>query len=77
MEELCLCFRDWQKAFDHVDYTKLMGMIKNIETNWREHQLKQFIHGTKNGTAPQSSGNRQHEDLESTQIGMFHATQII
>ena len=26
-EEMCLCFINWQKAFDCVDWTKLLGMI--------------------------------------------------
>ena len=27
-EELCICFIDWQKAFDHVNWTKLMQILK-------------------------------------------------
>jgi hypothetical protein len=27
-EELCACFIDWQKAFDHVNWTKLMQILK-------------------------------------------------
>jgi Reverse transcriptase (RNA-dependent DNA polymerase). len=38
-EEICLCFIDWQKAFDHVDWTKLPEMLRNIGDNCREHQL--------------------------------------
>ena len=34
-EEMCLCFIDWQKAFDHVDWTKLLEMLRNIGVNWR------------------------------------------
>ena len=36
-EEMCLCVVDWQKAFDHVNWTKLLEMLKNIGVNWREH----------------------------------------
>ena len=38
-EEICLCFIDWQKAFDCVDWTKLLEMLRNIGVNWREHRL--------------------------------------
>jgi len=27
-EELCVCFIDWQKAFDRVNWTKLMQILK-------------------------------------------------
>jgi hypothetical protein len=30
-EEICICFIDWQKAFDRVKWTKLMEIIKK---NW-------------------------------------------
>jgi len=29
-EELCVCFIDWQKAFDRVNLTKLMQILKRI-----------------------------------------------
>ena len=38
-EEMCLCFIDWQKAFDHVNWTKLLEMHRNIGVNRRECQL--------------------------------------
>ena len=38
-EEMCLCFIDWQKAFDRVDWTKLLEMLRNIGVNWRERRL--------------------------------------
>ena len=27
-EKLCVCFMDWQKAFDRVKWTKLMQILK-------------------------------------------------
>jgi hypothetical protein len=27
-EEICVCFTDWQKAFDHVKWRKLMEILK-------------------------------------------------
>jgi hypothetical protein len=38
-EELCACFVDWQKAFDRVNWTKLMQSIKEIGIDWRERRL--------------------------------------
>ena len=38
-EEMCLCFIDWWKVFDHVDWTKLLEMLRNIGVNWREGRL--------------------------------------
>ena len=38
-EEMCLCFIDWQKAFDCVDWTILLEMLRNIGVNWRERRL--------------------------------------
>ena len=38
-EELCVCFIDWQKAFDRVNWTKLMQILKRIGTDWRERRL--------------------------------------
>ena len=38
-EELCVCFTDWQKAFDPVNWTKLMQVIKRIGIDWRERRL--------------------------------------
>ena len=38
-EEMCLCFIDWQKPCDRVDWTKLLEMLRNIGVNWRERRL--------------------------------------
>jgi hypothetical protein len=38
-EELCACFIDWQKAFDRVNWTKLMQILKGIGIDWRERRL--------------------------------------
>jgi hypothetical protein len=36
---ICVCFIDWQKAFDHVNWTKLMEMLKKTGIDWRERRL--------------------------------------
>jgi hypothetical protein len=38
-EELCVCFIDWQKAFDRVKWTKLMQILKVTGIVWRERGL--------------------------------------
>ena len=38
-EELCICFIDWQKAFDRVNWTKLMQILKRTRIDWRERSL--------------------------------------
>ena len=40
-EELCVCFIlvDWQKAFDRVNWTKLMHILKGTVIDWRERRL--------------------------------------
>ena len=37
--ELCVCFIDWQKAFDRVNWTKLMQILKETGIDWRERRL--------------------------------------
>lgn len=38
-EEVCACFIDWQKAFDRVNWIKLMNILKEIGINWRDRRL--------------------------------------
>jgi hypothetical protein len=38
-EALCVCFIDWQKAFDRVNCTKLMQILKVTGIDWRERKL--------------------------------------
>jgi hypothetical protein len=38
-EELYACFIDWQTAFDRVNWTKLMQILKGIGIDWRERRL--------------------------------------
>jgi hypothetical protein len=38
-EELCICFIDWQKTFDSVNWTKLMQILKISGIDWRERRL--------------------------------------
>ena len=38
-EKLCICFIDWQKAFDCVNWTKLMQILMISGIDWRERRL--------------------------------------
>jgi len=38
-EELCICFIDWQKVFDLVNWTKSMQILKGNGIDWRERRL--------------------------------------
>jgi len=38
-EELSVCFIDWQKAFDRVNWTKIMQILKDTDIDWREKRL--------------------------------------
>jgi hypothetical protein len=35
----CACFVDCQNAFDHINWTKLMQILKGADINWRERRL--------------------------------------
>ena len=37
--ELYICFIGWQKAFDRVNWTKLMQILKVTGIDWRERRL--------------------------------------
>jgi retron-type reverse transcriptase len=38
-EELSVCFIDWQKTFDRVNWTKLMQILKETGIDWRKIKL--------------------------------------
>jgi hypothetical protein len=38
-EELYACFKDWQKAFERVNWTKLIQITKGTDIEWRERKL--------------------------------------
>jgi hypothetical protein len=39
VEELCAFIIDWQKAFDHVNWTKLMWILGGTGTDWCKRGL--------------------------------------
>ena len=39
-----VCYIDYEKVFDHVDWTKVMTILQNIGVDWRQEndlELKQ------------------------------------
>ena len=47
-EELCVCFIDWQKAFDRVNWTKLMQILKGTGIDRRERMLVSNLYMAQN-----------------------------
>jgi len=43
-EELCVCFIDWQKAFDRVNWTKLMQILKGTGIDRCERRLTSNVY---------------------------------
>jgi hypothetical protein len=37
--ELCVCFVDFEKAFDRINWAKMMEVLKNIGVDWRDKRL--------------------------------------
>uniref|UniRef100_A0A8D8XS53 Craniofacial development protein 2 n=1 Tax=Cacopsylla melanoneura TaxID=428564 RepID=A0A8D8XS53_9HEMI len=38
-KELYVCFVDWEKAFDRVDWNILLKVLKDIDINWKDRRL--------------------------------------
>jgi hypothetical protein len=38
-EDICVCFIEWKKAFDRVNWTKLMQILKGTGIDWCERRL--------------------------------------
>jgi len=38
-QEVYVCFVDYEKAFDRVDWTKLMAILKKLDVDWRDRRL--------------------------------------
>ena len=38
-QAVCICFIDWQKAFDRVNWEKLISILNEIGINWRDRRL--------------------------------------
>ena len=58
-EELSICFKDWQKAFDRVKWTKLMQILKETGIDWTK--LMQILKETGIDFASKTSRRRLTE----------------
>jgi Reverse transcriptase (RNA-dependent DNA polymerase). len=45
-KELCVCFTDWQKAPDHVTWTKLMQVLEKTSSTGEKNIDQQPAHGS-------------------------------
>jgi hypothetical protein len=45
-EGLHACFIDWQKAFDHVNWAKLMQIPRETGINSAKENYQQIVHGS-------------------------------
>jgi len=45
-EELCTCFKDMQKAFDHVKWTKLTQILKGAGIDLHVRRLIRILQGS-------------------------------
>jgi hypothetical protein len=41
-KELCACFVDWQKTFEHVNWTKLMHVVKETGTDRHKGRISKL-----------------------------------
>jgi len=39
VKSVCVCYVEYEKAFDHVDWTKLTTILQNIGVDWRGRKL--------------------------------------
>jgi retron-type reverse transcriptase len=47
-EEIIVCFIDWQKTFDRVNWTKLMQILKETGIEWRQKRLIRNLYMAQN-----------------------------
>jgi hypothetical protein len=60
----CVCITDWQKAFDHVNWAKLMQILKGTGIDWHKRRLISKL------CMDQSSKIRlDHRETRSVKIG--------
>jgi len=37
--KVCVCFVDYEKAFDWIDWVKLLDILGNVGVSWRDQRL--------------------------------------
>ena len=63
-EELCVCFIDWQRAFDRDNWTKLMQILKGTGIDWCERRLISNLYMAQSVTVQMNRGK-----IRSVKIG--------
>ena len=62
--EVCVCFIDWQKAFDRVNWEKLMEILNRIGIDWKDRRLITSLYMGQKVKVRLENG-----DTDSVQIG--------
>src|SRR6266496_6671562 len=42
--EVYICFVDFEKVFDRVDWVKMFDILKNLHVDWRDRRLLQGLY---------------------------------
>ena len=75
---MCLCFIDWQKAFDRVDWTKLLEILRNIGVNGRERRLIRNLYmGQRVKLRLNQGGTDSVKIGREVRQGCLHVTYVI
>ena len=71
--ELYICFRDWQKEFDSINWTKLMHILKETSNDGREIKLISK-HGSECYSTPVPRGEKKCEDCRESWTTILFVT---
>jgi sulfite reductase beta subunit-like hemoprotein len=64
-EEICICFIDWQKAFENVKWTKLMEILKKTGIHWLERRLICKLYMDQSESTARPRGDKESQDWKS------------
>ena len=62
--EMFVCFVDFEKAFDRVQWPKLLEILRNISVDWRDRRLIKNLYLKQTVTINKLAKNRSLEFLE-------------
>jgi hypothetical protein len=62
-EELWACLIDWQKAFDGVDWAKLMQVLNESGIDWRERKLISKLYMNQNVKVRLDQGEKRSVNI--------------
>ena len=58
-----ICFVDYENAFDRVDLVKLLGILKEIDVDWRDRRLILNLYMQQTAVVKVLQGNSEESDL--------------